>query len=673
MSSLNNPPELTADDAENAGASEAEKRKKRQEEISRLNAAIAPVLKGLNPPRNITVSEWADENRVLSSESSAETGRYRTSRTPYCKEPMDAFTDPKVRMIVIVAPSQVGKSEIINNIIGYIIDEDPSSILFILPVNTDAKEYSKLRIAPMLRDTPCLRSKVAEQKSRDGSNTIMQKVYPGGILTLTGATEAHNLASKPIKVVLGDERDRWAVSAGKEGDPWLLAMARQKTFYNAKAVQVSTPTVKGASPIADAYAEGTQEKWCTKCPHCGEYHFIVFGDIKFDYETREVSRKKTYKVTSVWYACPNCGGASTENEIKNQPSMWIAENPEAYENGVRSFWINAWCSPWATWESIILEYLNARGDTRKLQVAYNTGFGELWEDRGDIQDEDTLMSKREIEPYGLEEGGTPIEIPEGVLVLTAGVDTQDDRFEYEVIGHGHYGETWGIEKGVVMGKPDDESTWAALDEAVIDRVFRFADGVGLRVSLTFVDEGGHFTQEVRQYCRNRYPKVFCIKGRGGPDIPYTSPPKKQSITIKKVKVGMCWQYQLGVDSGKQKIMDSLRVQEPGPKYCHFPKRDDYGDAYFTGLLSEHLVYKHDRKQPWVWEVIPGHERNEPLDCRNYGMAAFKVLPCNLDEADRRLKEARKAGTAPVIAAAPKKPKKRKPRRSAEDYAEDFFD
>ena len=601
-------------------------------DVQRLNAVVAKVMAGMKPPENLTVTEWAEKRRRLSTESSAEPGPWRTTRTPYLREPMNAFTDPRVRRIVMVAASQVGKSELELNIIGYIIDEDPGSILFVHPTTIDAKEFSKLRIAPEIRDCPTLRRKVAAPKSRDSGNTVLQKTYPGGILTMCGSTEAHALASKPIRYVLGDERDRWATSAGNEGDPWGLAMARQTTFYNAKAVEVSTPTVKNASAIADSYAEGTMERWKSECPHCGEYHEIQWKDIRYEYETKEVNKKKTYKVTSIMYVCPGCAAVSDEVTMKRQPARWEADNPDAYAQGVRSFWLNAFVSQWASWESIILKFLNAVGNSRKLQVVYNTCFGELWEDRGELEDEDSLMARRE--EY-------PAELPEGVLVLTAGVDTQDNRMEYEVVGHGHFGETWGIEKGIVMGRPDDEKTWAKLDEVLFDRVFHFADGLGLRLSMSFVDEGGHFTQDVRLQCRARIgKKVFCIKGMPGPDKPYTAPPKQMKIIVNQKTVGTCWQYQIGVDSGKVMIMDNLSVKSPGSKFCHFPKRDDYGPGYFAGLLSERLEYDAEKKQPWVWKKIPGHERNEALDCRNYALAAFKALPKNLDAIDRQLKTMR---------------------------------
>ena len=648
---------------------EAERQAKRRG-AARLNKAMRKVLAGMTPPDDLTVTQWAEAKRRLSAESAAEPGPWRTERTPYLREPMDAFTDPKVRHIVMVAASQVGKSEFLNNCIGYIIDEDPGSILFIHPTTIDAQEYSKLRIAPMLRDSPALRQKIAAPKSRDSHNTILQKAYPGGILTMCGSTEAHALASKPIRYVFGDERDRWATSAGNEGDPWDLAMARQTTFYNAKAVEVSTTTIKNASAIEAAYYTGTMERWNSKCPHCGEYHEIRWSDIRFEYDEIIVSHKKTYKVKKVYYTCPGCGCISTEAEMKRAPAKWIAENPEAYGQGTRSFWLNAFVSQWASWESIVLKYLNALGSTKKMQVVFNTCFGEPWEDRGDIEDEDSLLARRE--DYGKDKNGEPVELPPGVLVLTAGVDTQDDRMEYEIVGHGFFGETWGIEKGIVMGRPDDDATWNKLDEVVFDRVMRFENGVGLRVSMSFVDEGGHFTQSVRAQCNARISKkVFCIKGMPGQDKPYISPPKKQKIFVNQIAVGTCWQYQLGVDSGKEIIMDNLRVQTPGQKYCHFPKRDDYGSASVAGLLSETKVYDPNKKQPWSWKKIPGHERNEPLDCRNYALAAFKALPKNLDEIDRQIKAASGVRVPAPPSANITPPKRRPAQHSRQKYYDDW--
>lgn len=637
--------------------------------IVRVDRLFSRILSGLKPPEDLTVTEWAEHRRRLSSESSAEPGPWRTERTPYLREIMDAFTDPKVRHIVMVAASQVGKSEAINNCIGYIMDEEPGSILFIQPTTIDAKEYSKLRIAPMIRDCPTLRKKVSAPKSRDSGNTILQKTYPGGILTLCGSTEAHALASKPIRYVFGDERDRWAMSAGNEGNPWDLAMARQTTFYNSMAFEVSTPTIKSASAIEKAFVRGTMERWKSRCPHCGEYHEIRWADIRYDHEEKLVAGEKTFQVKTIYYVCPGCGAVSDELTMKRAPAHWEAENPDAYEQGTRSFWLNAFVSQWASWESIVLKFLQAIGDSTRMQVVFNTCFGELWEDRGNIENEDSLMARRE--DYGQREDGSDIELPEGVLVLTCGIDTQDDRLEYEVVGHGHFGETWGIRKGIIMGPPDETDTWTRLDD-VLNHVYRFRDGLGLKISMAFQDEGGHFAMDVRQQCDARQSKhLFAIKGFYGQNRPYVSAPKRMKIIdmLEKKYIGVCWQYQIGVDSGKQLIMDSLKVQTPGAKYCHFPNRDDYGADYFKGLLSETKTYNPKKKNPWQWVKIPGHERNEALDCRNYALAALRALPVNLDEIDRRLKEAR----GQVVREQPKTAPPKRPVPKRQSALEKYFD
>ena len=590
------------------------------------------------PPADLTVSEWAAEHRVLSRESSAEAGPWRNERTPYMVEPMNAFSDPRVREISVVAMSQVGKSEVELNIIGYIIDQDPGSVLYIQPNLDDAKKFSRLRIAPMIRDCDTLRTKVSEVRSRDAGNTVLQKTFPGGMLTMVGSQSPSALASTPARYVLGDEVDRWALSAGSEGDPWALAAARTTTFYNAKMVAVSTPTIKGYSRIEKLFLDGTQERWCSQCPSCGEWHNITFDDIKFDFDTTGSGWRKSYTLHSVHWCCPSCGCLHTEAEMRAQPARWIAENPGAIERGRRSFWVNAFSSPWRSWDKIVLKFLEVKNDPEELKVFYNTVLGELWEDRGDLEDEDTMLARRE--DYGTAEDGTPVELPDGVLVLTCGVDTQDDRLEYEVVGHGHYGETWGIKKGIIMGDPNYDDPWERLDE-VVSHVYKFQNGRGLTVSMTCVDSGGHKTQSVYMQTRARLQRrIFAIKGQGGDGIPYTKPPSKVKIVVGGKTVGQTWLYSIGVDAGKAAIMAALKVQEAGPKYCHFPRDNDrgYDINFFNGLLSEKLVMKNERgRTRWVWEKLKGHERNEALDCRNYALAAFRILDPDLDAVERRLR------------------------------------
>lgn len=630
-------------------------RESEKDRVNKLNACLAKILSGMKPPEDLTVSQWADKNRRLTSESSAEVGKWRTSRTPYMFDILDSFTDPLIEHIVVVAASQVGKSETINNMVGYCIDQDPGPILLIQPTIDDVKRYSEMRIAPMIRETRCLKRKVADPKSRDAANTKRQKSFPGGVLVMTGSNVAHDLSSMPIRYVFGDERDRWATSAGSEGDPWELAVARTRTFYNKKMVEVSTPTVKGASAIENSYNLGTMERWKTQCPHCGEYVALTFDNIRFEYDAAENGDKKIFHISEIFYVCPECGGISDEHTMKSQPAKWVATVPEARKHHkTRSFWLTAWVSPWATWESIILQFLQAGTDSAKLQVVYNTQFGELWEERGDMASEDDVMARREV---------YEAEVPDGVLLLTCGVDTQDDRLEYEVVGHRRYGETWGIKKGVILGRPDTEEVWQRLDE-VLSHKYKFKSGVSLQISLTFIDEGGHFTQEVRQHCLARqYDHVFAIKGANRPDIPYTAPPKKQKIVVNGKVIGQVWVYEIGVNAGKQKIVDNLRVQSPGANYCHFPLRDDYGKQFFKQLMSEHLAYVPKLKHPWQWQKIPGHERNEAFDIRNYNLAACEILSPDWDAIEQKLRTAKPGEENASIPMKEKKAKLRKRKKS----------
>lgn len=628
---------------------------KRRPELHPLNAVVSRVVRLAKPPIKRTVSEWADTNRALSPENSAEAGKWKTKRTPYLREPMDAFSDPVIKRITVVASSQVGKTEMMLNMLGAAIDDDPGPMMYIMPTLDNAQDFSKRRVAAMIRDTKCLTAKVSDAKSRDGSNTILKKQFPGGMLTMTGSNSPSSLASTPIRYVFGDERDRWALTAGSEGDPWGLAEARTTTFYNAKLVDVSTPTIKGFSAIESAYNLGTRERWCHECPECHEYNEIEFDHIVFKHRSKLDSGHKVYVVDEVEWACPACGCLIGQSKMRRQPAKWIASNPEALETGHRSFWLTAFASPWMSWNEIVLKFLQSRDDPEKLKVVYNTIFGKLWEDRGELEDEDTIISRREV---------YDAELPEGVLVLTCGVDTQDNRLEYEVVGHGLFGETWGIKRGAILGKPDDPLVWQRLDD-VLNHVYVFGSGKGLRISLTCVDSGGHYTQEVYSSCRSRQDnRVFAIRGVGGDSVPFTSPPKQAKITIDGRYLGACWYYNLGVDAGKAKIMGALKVQEPGPRYCHFPSNDGcgYDEAFFAGLLSEKLTLRRrGGVDKWVWEKLPGHRRNEPLDCRNYALAAIEILNPDMEAERQRLLKPKQA-VQPQ-----KKPKRRKKRERLDEW------
>lgn len=579
---------------------------------------------GLKPLPKTSVSNWADNHRMLSSGISAEPGKWKTSRAPYQKDIMNAFTEPGIHRVVVKSSSQIGKSDMMNNVIGRFAHLDPCAIMMIQPTIDMAQDYSKTRIAPMIRDTKVLNNLFYDVKSRDANNTILSKVFPGGRLIMCGANSPAGLASRPIRILLADEVDRFPDSAGTEGDPVDLAAKRMTTFWNSCMGLFSTPTNEGSSRIDEEYLAGTQEEWQHKCPNCGEYHLLRHIDMTVDYkEIKTPSGKKTVIVNDVKWRCPHCGFSFSEKEMKQTPQKYISRNVDALKNGIRSFFVNGFTSPWMTWSKIMREWLEAKGDPEREKVIMNTVFGESYTQKGAFEDEQIFLRRRES--YGAE-------LPNGVLLLTAAIDTQDNRLEYEVVGWGKEEECWGIRKGIVLGAPNQARTWKEID-SILDKTYHFADGKGLKVVRTFIDSGGHYTSDVYNYCQKNFHKQrFAIKGRGGPGIPLI-------YKIAKANNAKAPLILLGVDDGKQQIMDRLSIDSPGPLYFHFPQDEGikelsnrgYDDLYFKGIISEHKkVYKRNGVLREVWETTK-NVRNEPLDLRNYNLACMKSLKPDWDK------------------------------------------
>lgn len=597
------------------------------------------------PPKPQTVSEWADENRVLVSDSSSEPGPWRTDRAPYQREIMDAFTQTGVYEIVVMASSQVGKSEIELNMLGRAIDIDPGPILYIQPTDKTAEDYSKRRVAPMIAGCPSLRNKVNKAKGRDAANTITMKTFPGGSLAMIGANSPSDLASKPVRYIFMDEIDRFPASAGTEGDPIELAERRTETYrHNRKIVKTSTPTIKGVSKIEKAYMKGTQEEWHTECPHCRTFSFIRFDDVKFDREKfTDENGETNYTVKNARWRCPVCGEETPEYKVKRLPAKWVVRNERALQNGVRSFRLNAFMSPWSDWNDIARKFLQAKNDPEALKTFHNTILGESWEVNDRSGEPEKLYERREH--YNAE-------VPSGVLVLTMGVDTQDNRLEYEIVGWSRDEESWGIVRGIIPGRPDSPGVWEELDD-LLDREWKLKNGMRMRVLATFVDSGGHFTQEVYNECAKRASKrVWAIKGEAGENKPYVRPMKKSGKSAESVK------FLIGVDCGKEAIMYAMTIDAPGPKYMHFPidYRCGYDMEYFKGLCSEKMIIRRRNGQSVIaWEKV--YERNEPLDCRDYARAAYKYFHWNFDRYELLLNGGTDEKTVTKAQAAKKKPRR----------------
>lgn len=575
------------------------------------------LIKSFATPPDMTVSEWADTYRMLSPESSAESGKWRTDRAPYQKEIMDAVSDDRCYKVVVMSSAQVGKSEVILNMIGYHIDYDPAPIMYVLPTDSMAATFSKDRVSPMIRDTPSLSKKVNDSKSRDSGNTIFHKKFNGGHLTFIGANAPSQLASRPIRILLADEIDRFPDSAGAEGDPLQLAIKRTTTFWNRKIIEVSTPTIKGASKIEKEYESSSMERLNVACPHCGEYQTYEWEQLKFEHESGTMDFKL------LGYQCRHCGTIEREVLWKKQPIKWIAEHPERKD--VRGFHLNELASPWKHWEEIVEDFLEAKRQGREmLKVWRNTSLGLTWEEDGDLDIKDILLRRREF--YNCE-------VPKDVLVLTCGVDVQDNRLEYEIVGWGKEKISYGIKYGIIMGDPGRPDVWRMLDDVLFAN-YKRADGLELQIMTTCIDSGGHYTQEVYEYCKKReMRRIWAIKGQGGSGVPYIQRPTRKN------KAG-AWLFSIGVDVGKDTMASRLKanfVDEAG--FCHFPMEADrgYDEQYFNGLTAEKRNIRTISGRVVInWVKKYEGIRNEPFDIRNYATAALEILNPNLDRLYERM-------------------------------------
>ena len=548
-------------------------------------------LGALKPPPNLTLSQWADNYRRLSAEASASQGQWNTDAAPFQREIMDAIGDVHVRKVVAMMCAQSGKTDgLILNTIGYYMSYYPAPIMIVQPTVNLGESFSKDRLATMIRDTPVLRGLV-DNKSRYSGNTIMKKNFAGGQLTIVGANAPTDLRGRPIKVLLADEVDAYKASAGKEGDPVMLAEQRQTTYWDYKTVLVSTPTDKNNSRILDEFNASTQEEWTVPCPNCGFYQPFVWDNMVFD--------KEKWPEGGVQYRCAECGCLDNEYRWKKNSlkGKWHAEHPE---RAVRGFHMNKIGSTLCGWDKIVEDFIAAdldaqRGDYEKMQVFVNTDLGLPWEEPG--------------------------EVPDGVVYLTAGVDTQDNRFEAEVVGWGIGRESWGIRYQRIYGDLKRGQVWADLDE-FLSKTWKKKDGTELSLRCVCMDSGGHFPDQVIRFCKEREERhIWPIKGRGGMDVPYLRNPTKNNRVGGEL-------FTLGVDTGKNHVLARLKVLIKGPNYCHFPAAEDagYDENYFKMLTAEHKVtrWKSGRKVE-RWELKdPAQKRNEAFDVRNYATAALEI-------------------------------------------------
>jgi phage terminase large subunit GpA-like protein len=565
---------------------------------------------GLRPEPMLTVSEWADEHRLLSSKASAEPGQWRTSRTPYLREPMDCLSSSSpVQRVVMMFAAQTGKTESGSNWLGYVIHHAPGPMLLVQPTVDMAKRLSKQRLESLIEETPALRERIKPARSRDSGNTMFSKEFPGGIMVLTGSNSATGLRSMPCRYLFADEVSSWPQDVDGEGDPLTLAERRTTTFARRKILMTSTPTVKGSCRIEAEYERSDQRRYYVPCPKCNHMQWLQWKQVKW-----EKNDPSTVK-----YECEHCSERFSEIH-KGQMLAAGQWRPTAVGDGkTAGFHLSGLYSPlgWLSWADMVDDFLRAKSDAPLLKVFVNTRLSETWEEASANKVSANELLER-VELY------THEELPDQVLLLTGGVDVQDNRLAVSVWGWGRDEESWLVYHTEVWGDPTAADVWKQLDSVLL-ATYKRKDGRELKVATTCIDSGGHCTGEVYQYARERQAQCFvAIKGssqRGKPPIGKES---KVDLNMKgrTIKKGASV-YMVGGDTIKDTLLGRLRHNEPGPGYPHFGKAATY--EYFDQLTAERKVTRYTRSgMPMSEYVKASNKRNEALDTAVYAYAALHL-------------------------------------------------
>lgn len=587
------------------------------------------------PPPKLTVSEWADQTRLLPETSGARGARWRTDSVPYLRGIMDAVHEPGITKIAVMKCHQVGGSEAMHNVLGYFIEYDPCPMLFVHPTSHVADEWSKERLSDMVRSTPALASVVREKRSprgkgsEDGS-TLQLKMFPGGFLALGGANTPNTFARRSVRIALGDDVDRFPAVVGEEGDPADLLHNRTTSFYDGFSFFVSTPTIKGGR-IDALYERSDQRKFFLACPDCGREDFVTWRDPSHFHVGFDDRQPETARLQCASPEFGGCGVHLSEPE-RRQMILLAGRRPDkgwrpttvAKDRGVVGFQLPAMLSTLGsvTLQALVEKWLSARERGKEsLRVFINTALAEGWEDRSARMDPHALVSKRE-------DYGDGIEVPQPAVVLTAGVDVQLDRFELQVFGWGPGNERWVVDYRVIPGDPKQPETRTALLEA-LGRRYVHASGHQLPISATCIDTG--FAAEemydfVLAYQARRIYATKGFAGKSGEPIVGKPAEKRHGRHTRPVRL-----YPINVDDAKGEVMNSLSLVAPGPGFMHFPTHlETVHEEYFAQLCAEHRETRYNKSNVathFVW--VQDRERNEALDTAVLALAAFRLLNPNV--------------------------------------------
>jgi len=581
-----------------------------------MTPILQAAINGITPDQDFTVTQWADTYRMLPKVASNEAGEYRSHRTPYLVEIMDALSvSSPVRELCVMKAARLGFTEAGNNLFFYVVDMAQGPMLMMLPTGVLAAAHSKQIIAPSILAMDRIAGKIVDSRVRGSGNTIMSKEFPGGILYLSGANSGAFFRNKTIRYLFLDEVDGYPADVGGEGDPVELAKKRTTTYSNRKKIYiVSTPTIKGFSRIENELEASDQRYYFVPCPRCGKMQKLEWGGGgKNDYGIK-FKRNRMDVVESAWYECIGCNRKiaeryKTEIMAIKSGARWRPKKPGMPRRGYQ---ISALYSPlgWASWKDIATEFIEAKGNREKLKVWNNATMGLPFEEKGSQPAWAALKAR--AEPYEV------MTVPGNGILLTAGVDTQDNRLIVSVYAWGKGEESWLVYHGELYGDPAQDAVWNQLD-FILDRSYRHVDGADLRIQTMAIDTAGHRTHSVYNYCRQRTPRVIAIQGAKRPGRPViSSSPSLQDVDYAGEKIAQGVQlWTVGTDTAKAVIYGRLNLVEPGPGYLHFPI--GLGDDFYMQLTAEKLTTEFRKGFPHtVWVAT---RDNHALDTCVYAFAA----------------------------------------------------
>ena len=569
-------------------------------------------------PEQITVSNWADQNRTLDELTSAEPGQWRTDRAPYLRGIMDAFADPEIEEITIVASTQVGKTEALYNMMGFAIDQDPGPALYVMAKSEDVEQAAENRLKPMVLKSEALRSHMT---TRADDLTKKRFHLDRMVLYFASSNSPSDLASRPVRYLFLDETDKYPDFAGREADPIKLAKERTATFWNRKIVKVSTPTTEDGF-ICREYKRSNQLKYYVPCPHCGKYQVLTDfrGRVRWPEEERDPERIKLFRLA--WYECVYCSGKIVD---RMKPAMlirgvWAPDDADIDISGkLKSpfpksshygFWLNALYSPWRSFSEVAAEFLNSNGKVNELMNWVNSWMAEPWNEVSAETKPETLIKL--CQNY---EGGT---VPEGVVVLTAGVDVQKDHFYYVIRGWGYHEESWLIQAMRV-------ESWEDIETVLFKTSYR-SEGHGLLTVRQSCIDTGYRTSEVYDFCRKWRDIARPIKGQDHlSGMQYRVSHIDRHPRTGAVIPGGLSLYHLDTSYFKDKITRLVDI-EPGALggwhlYRNVP------EIYLNQFCSEHKIPVRDKKKRVheEWRPKSHATRRDFWDCEVYAIAAAEMI------------------------------------------------